>query len=155
LTLEAGGVSATARGHVSALVDLSSLGVDVEARGPDASVVGSWIGVAGLPPRPFEIRGRMRRQRDLSRLSLDDVRLRVGVNEIAVGGGVGPPPRCEGTELAVAASGRDLSELSALTRLVLPSRPFTLRGRLLRRPDGWALSGAEARIADTSLRADG
>ncbi|HZN55551.1 MAG TPA: AsmA family protein, partial [Candidatus Polarisedimenticolaceae bacterium] len=153
IAAEAGGMKASARGQVSALLDPARIGATLEIEGPDASVPGGWLGIAGLPPRPFEAGGTVRREG--SSVVLDGMRLRVGETSATIDGTVGPPPRCEGTSLAIRGAGKDLSQLSALTRLSLPAVPFGVTGRFLRRPDGLAIERAEVRAGATTVQADG
>jgi len=147
------GVTAKVRGHVGELLRFDAIGATVEASGPDASVVGRWTGVSGLPPGPFEVAGRVRR--DGPKVSFDGVKVRVGGTSLTVSGPLGPPPRCAGTDLAVAGKGRDLAQLSALTRVRLPSGPFTVRGRFLRREDALAIEDVDIRLGETHVRGGG
>ena len=153
LTAELDGVSAAARGRVGALLRPDPIDATVEAAGPDASKVGSWTRVEGIPPQPFEIAGRVRREG--SRVALNGVRARVGETSLEVRGVLGTPPRWVDTELSVAASGSDLSQLSALTRLQLPTGRFAIRGRFIRRADALAVEGVELRTHDAIIRAGG
>jgi len=148
-----GAVTAKAHGVVDALLSFDAFDGTVEAAGPDASVVGSWVDVRGLPPRPFDISGRVRRAD--GRLHLEGVRTRVGPTSLAVAGLLGAPPRFVGTDLAVRATGPDLSTLSKLTRLRLPARPFQVAGRFLRRADGLAIDAVELRVLEAVIRAGG
>ena len=148
-----GGVTASAHGTLNALLPPERIAAEVEAAGPDAAAVGSWTGVVGLPPRPFHIAGRLRGHG--RRLFFDNLKVRVGGTSLTVGGTLGELPRCVGTELNVAATGSDLSELSALTRLRLPKGAFTLGGRFLRRADGLAIEAVEAGVDGATIHAAG
>jgi len=148
-----GGVTASAQGTVSALLRPDRIDARVEASGPDAAVVGAWTRVVGLPRRPFDLAGRLKR--DGSRLSFDDLRIRAGGTSLTVSGTLGALPRCVGTDLAFAATGTDLSELSALTRLRLPPGTFRIGGRFLRRTDGLAIDGVELNTHDATIQASG
>jgi uncharacterized protein involved in outer membrane biogenesis len=148
-----GGVTAKARGKLESLPRPGRITAEVEAAGPDAAVVGSWTGVEGLPPRPFDVAGRLRREG--RRLFFDDLKVRVGGTSLDVTGTVGEPPRCVGTELLVAATGTDLSELSALTRLRLPRGAFKAGGRFLRRADGLAIEAVELGVDGARIHAAG
>jgi uncharacterized protein involved in outer membrane biogenesis len=148
-----GGVTASARGTLEGLPRPGRIAADVEAAGPDAAVVGSWTGVAGLPPRPFDLAGRLRREG--RRLFFDDLKVRVGGTSLEVKGTLGELPRCVGTDLKVAATGRDLSELSALTRLRLPRGAFKVDGRFLRRADALAIEAVEVGVHGASIHAAG
>ena len=148
-----GSVTASAHGTVKALLSPERITAEVEAEGLDAAVVGSWTGVVGLPPRPFHLAGRLRR--DGRRLLLDDLKARVGGTSLTVGGTLGELPRCVGMELNIAAMGSDLSELSALTRLRLPRGAFKLDGRFLRRPDGLAIEAVELGVDGSTIHAAG
>jgi len=148
-----GAVTAKAHGVVDARLSLDAFHLTVEAAGPDASVVGSWVGVQGLPPRPFDLSGQVRRAD--GRFHLEGVRIRVGPTSLALAGMLGAPPRFVGTDLAVRATGKDLSKLSKLTHLRLPPGPFEVKGRILRRADGLAIDAVELRFRDAVIRAGG
>lgn len=148
-----GGVTASARGSLKALLSPERFTAEIEAAGPDAAVVGSWTSVAALPQRPFDLAGRLRREG--RRLFLDDLKVRVGGTSLKVGGTLGELPRCVGTDLNVAATGSDLSELSALTRLRLPKGPFKVGGRFLRRADGLAITAVEVGVDGATIHAAG
>src|SRR5262249_59024529 len=81
--------------------------------------------------------------------------VRVGGTLINVNGTLAALPRWVGSDLEVAATGSNLGELSALTRLQLPSRPFDLRGRFLRRADGLAIDATVLRVAGATIQARG
>ena len=147
------GVAASAHGTVSALLRPDRVDARVQASGPDAAVVGSWTGVVGLPPRPFELAGGLRH--DGRRLSFDDLKVHAGGTSLTVSGTLGELPRCVGTDLEFAATGTDLSELSALTRLRLPPGAFRIGGRFLRRSDGLAIDGVELDTNGATIHASG
>ena len=153
LTAGLDGVSATARGRVGALLKPDPIDATVEVSGPEASKVGAWTRVKGIPPQPFTIAGRVRR--DGRRVELDGVKARVGGTALEVSGELGAPPRWVGTNLAVTARGPDLSQLSALSRLRIPATPFALSGRYLRRADALAVDGVELRVYGAPLRCGG
>ena len=148
-----GGVTASAHGTVSALLRPDRIDARVEASGPDAAVVGAWTRVVGLPRRPFDLAGSL--HRDGSRLSFDELRIHAGGTSLTVSGTLGELPRCVGTDLAFAATGTDLSELSALTRLRLPPGTFRIGGRFLRREDGLAIDGVELNTGGATIHAAG
>jgi hypothetical protein len=148
-----GGVTATVRGTVNAILTAERIDATIDAAGPDASQVGAWTGIVGLPPRPFDVAGRFRR--DGPRLSFEDLKVHVGGTSVTVGGKLGELPRCVGTDLTVAATGTDLSQLSALTRLDLPSGAFELRGRFLRRAEGLAIEGTTLTVRGAAIHAAG
>ena len=153
LTAGLAGVAATARGHVGALLKPEAIEARIEVSGPDARLPGKWTGVGNLPPRPFALSGRVRR--DGPRLWIDDAKVRVGGTSVAVKGALGEPPRCVGADLAVTASGTDLSELSALAHLRLPTGEFAARGRFLRRADALAVEDVEIRAGDVVVQGGG
>ncbi len=153
LSVDIGEISVSAQGRLSAILDPSRVGASIDIEGPDASVVGGWFNVTGLPKGAFSIHGRVRR--DSSGLTLDDVKARIGQTTLRVDGAIGPLPRCEGTRLAIAGSGADLAGLDSLTGLRLPAGAFTITGRFLRKPDGLAIEETEVRIGETAVRASG
>ncbi len=153
LTAENGGVTAGVRGRVGALLEPNAVDARVEMSGPDASVVGAWAKVEGVPKRPFEVAGHVRR--DGPRFSVDDVKARVGGTSLAASGTIGASPRWVGTDLAVTATGADLSELSALSRVRLPAGRFAVRGRFLRREDTLAVDDVEIGTQDATVRLSG
>ncbi len=148
-----GAVTAKVRGVLDARLSLDAFQATVEAAGPDASVVGAWAGLPYLPARPFDLSAQVRRAG--GRLHLEGAKARVGRTSLAAAGVLGEPPRLVGTDLTVQVAGRDLSELSNLTRLRLPPGPFEAAGRLLRRAQGLAIEAAELRFRDGVLRASG
>ena len=99
-----GGVTASARGTLKELLRPERFTAEVEAAGPNAAVVGTWTGVVGLPARPFDLAGRLRR--DGRRLFFDELKVRVGGTSLTVGGTLGELPRCVGTELTLRRRGR-------------------------------------------------
>jgi uncharacterized protein involved in outer membrane biogenesis len=148
-----GELTASVRGTVGDLLHPAKLGASVEVAGKDASRLGAWIGVPELPARPISVTGRVRR--DGASLALEEIAVHVGGTTLRLDGTLGPPPRCVGTSFAVSGSGADASELSPLTRLRLPARPFTIEGRFLRRADGLAIEKTTIKIAGTTIDADG
>lgn len=148
-----GDTRAAARGVVGALLAPGRIDARVEASGRDASEIGAWTKVRGLPPRPFELAGGVRLADKT--LTLDNVAMRVGPTSLTVSGAIGPPPRCVGTSLVVAGSGKDLAELSDLAGVRLPRGPFEVRGRFLRRADGLALGPTEVRFKEALVTVEG
>ena len=148
-----GGVTASARGTLKELLRPERFTAEVEAAGPNAALVGAWTGVVGVPARPFDLAGRVRR--DGRRLLFDELKVRVGGTSLTVAGTLGELPRCVGTELTITATGSDLSELSALTRLRLPKDAFSVSGRLLRKADGLGIAAVEASVSGMTIHATG
>lgn len=153
LTARLQDVEAKLTGRVDALLDLERAEATVDARGPDASVIGAWTKVTGLPARPFRVAGDVRWEE--RHLDLDRVAVSVGGIAARVSGPLGPFPRIIGTDLAVEAHGDDLASLSKLARVELPSGPFDLRGRFLRREDGLALGPTDVHVGGAAVTAEG
>jgi uncharacterized protein involved in outer membrane biogenesis len=153
--VDAGLASATAaaRGRFGSLLRPGTIDASVEASGPDASLVGTWVRVDGLPGKSFDLAGRVLLEG--RRLTLDDVRVRAGGTSIAVRGAVGLTRGAVGTDLAVDGSGSDLAELRALTRVLLPAGAFTVRGRFLRRADALAIEDVEVGVHGSIVRGGG
>jgi uncharacterized protein involved in outer membrane biogenesis len=148
-----GEIAATARGGLDSLLDPTRVEGTIEATGPDASVVGGWTGIAGLPTKRFRVAGNAGWKR--GRVLLDAVDVHAGDTRLLVDGAISTEGRSVGTDLAVDASGSDLRELSALCRVTLPAGPFTLRGRFLRRPDALALESTRLTSGATAIEASG
>jgi len=146
-------VEGTARGRVSSLLKPEDVEAEVTASGPDASIVGSWSGIAGVPRAPFSVTGAVRSGE--ARWKLSGVKVRVGGTTVAADGAIGTRSRGAGTDLVVAGSGRDLAALSGLTRLRLPEGPFTLHGRLLVGGDGLAIRDVALETAGARVHASG
>lgn len=146
-------VSATARGRFATLLRPGTIDATVHALGSDASVVGTWTRVAGLPQAPFDVTGRVLLAG--RRLDLDGVRVLAGGTSVVVRGTVGLVRGAAGTELSVEGGGHDLAELRALTRVMLPAGPFTVRGTFLRRADALAIDAVEVVVSGATVRAGG
>lgn len=146
-------VTAAARGRLGSLLRPGAIDAAVEASGPDASLVGTWVRVDGLPGKSFDVAGRVLLEG--RRLTLDGVRVRAGGTSIVVRGAVGLAPGAVGTELAVEGGGSDLAELRALSRVMLPAGAFTVRGKFLRRADALAIEDVEVAVSDAVVRGGG
>jgi uncharacterized protein involved in outer membrane biogenesis len=147
------GVSGKLRGALPRPAGEGALRVAAEIDGPDASVVGGWLGVNGIPRRPFALSAQVRRE--AGRLLLDEVSARLDRDTVVVAGVLGAPPRFEGTDVAIRMRGPDLSRVAPRRRLRVPQGPFALSGQLRRGPDGLVLRGAELRVRGATLRLDG
>jgi len=147
-----GAVAAKAQGVLEHL-SLDAFRLDVEATGPDASLVGSWFDVEGIPPQAFVVSGQVRLKE--GRFYLERIRTRVGPTSLVVTGVLGKPPSLIGTELSVRATGPDLSHLSKLTTLPLPTGRFEVVGRFLRRANDLAIDAVELQFRQTVIHAGG
>src|SRR5262249_20797445 len=148
-TATLGSVSAKVRGVLA----IQSFRLAVDAQGTDASLIGSWISVSGIPPEPFSVSGYVGHQD--GRLSLEHVKTRVGAISAIVSGALGVPPDFVGTDLNVQGSGPDLTKLSRLTTLPLPTGAFRVAGRFLRRADGLGIEAVDLKFGRTVVRAGG
>ena len=153
VTATVGTVTAKVQGELGAGSSLGAFRFDVEATGTDASVVGSWINVQGIPAQPFALSGQVRRKE--GRLHLERIRTRVGPISLAVAGLLGMPPDFIGTDLTVRGTGPDLSDLSKLTTVPLPTGRFEVTGRFLRRADGLGIDAVELQFRRTVVHAAG
>jgi uncharacterized protein involved in outer membrane biogenesis len=149
-TATLGSVSAKVRG---VLLAIESFRLAIDAQGTDASAIGSWISVGGIPPEPFSVSGYVGYQD--GRLSLEQVKTRVGAISVIVSGALGMPPDFVGTDLNVQGSGPDLTKLSKLTTLPLPTGAFQMVGRFLRRADGLGIEAVDLKFGRTAVRAGG
>ena len=119
-------------------LDFSNSGINgelgISASGPDFSVLGPFVSVAGLPVEAFRIDGRIRR--DGTTWRADDVEAVIGNNRITADGSVttGSP---DVTEIILHAEGPDISIVQDFTKLQgIPSRPYDVTARVQSHPLG-------------------
>lgn len=117
----------------------------VRATGGDLAELSS-ITRLRLPPGPFEVAGRFRREE--GGLGIDDAELHTGGARVRASGALGEPARALGLDLTVDATGPDSGPLARLAGIALPPGPFALSGRVARDGPGLALDAVEARIDD-------
>ncbi|MCP3977980.1 MAG: AsmA family protein [bacterium] len=119
-----------------------------EARGEDASVLAT-IGTY-LPQSAFRVHGRVERDRFGARFH--DVVLAFGDDLIEIDGTLGEPPRLEGTNLDLRASGSDLSLVSGIVDLPpLPAEPFELSAHFEGSPQQFSMRDFHARLGRSDL----
>jgi uncharacterized protein involved in outer membrane biogenesis len=127
--------------------------LEIHARGPDLSAFRDLAGV-DLPPEPFEVRGRLGDAG--TAIALEAFRGQLGANRFGVDGSLDLSPRLVGTDLRVRAEGPSLAALGVTTGVEhLPPEPFSVKGGVRVLSKGYRIRGAEARVGEVTLRADG
>ncbi|MEJ2256616.1 MAG: AsmA family protein [Woeseiaceae bacterium] len=105
--------------------DLRTLGdaeMAIEAAGPDLDRVAGVFGIEGLPGAAFKINGEARKSNN--EVDVDSLTLTVGGSKIELQGRIPRFPGIVDTELAITASGDDISLFGDL-----PSWPYTASAR--------------------------
>jgi uncharacterized protein involved in outer membrane biogenesis len=125
----------------------------IEAEGPDFSVLGPFIDVAGLPKQSFDVLGNLHKQGNAIRVQGLDAR--VGSNRIRADGSL-TVGRREDSEISLRAEGPDISVLQDFTELKgLPPSSFAVTARIKSHPTGIAIQEAVGVFGDHRVQADG
>jgi uncharacterized protein involved in outer membrane biogenesis len=112
--------------------------------GDDLSILQAMTGIEGLPPKPFDVAARVRR--DPLGVRLVGAEGSVGDNRLAVDGVIATGEDFVGTDIDVHASGPDLGGLPVLGDVeYLPVGPFSAGGRLRVTRQGLRLDDLSAR----------
>ncbi len=128
----------------------------IEGEGPDASLLAAFLGVA-LPVSPFRFQGRV--ERPDGGFRFHDLHVQLGDCSATANGTLGEPPRLDGTDLELQASGPSLALIEELAGVDgLPDLPFELRGRFIGSPRRFRSDRLSARLgasdATGSVRLD-
>ena len=139
-------------GTIGKLPALVGTDVTVTASGDDLSELSSVV-KARLPRGAYQVRGRL--VRNDAAVELHDVRLTLGKSELSADGTVTVPPRFAGSDLAIKASGPDLSAFSSLAGVNFPPRSFEIEGGLKAGEERFEFESVRARLGETALRLSG
>ena len=130
--LALGDATASCQGRLGRPPGLHGSDLAIEGDGPDASLLSAFLGVA-LPVAPFRFQGRV--ERPDSGLRFHDLQVQLGDCRATADGTLGEPPRLDGTDLELQASGASLVLVEELAGVDgLPDLPFELRGRFIGNP---------------------
>jgi uncharacterized protein involved in outer membrane biogenesis len=122
-----GGATGALDGRIGWPPDFRGTDLSLTADGPSAALLATLTGAA-VPAAPFNVGGRFGRIDTGFRF--DSVRIQLGEYQVLMTGTLGEPPRFEGTELELDASGPSLSLVADLAGLRgLPDLPFEVEGR--------------------------
>ncbi|MEE4172669.1 MAG: AsmA-like C-terminal region-containing protein [Xanthomonadales bacterium] len=114
-----------AEGEASGLRDLSRVGLNVNARGPDLGNVLRLFRLDDFQEEPFEVRGRV--LRDGSDLKLQEIHMDIGSTRFDLDGTLGDFPHLQDAQVALEVRGDDIESFRGL--LGLPGAadgPFSL-----------------------------
>ena len=130
--LALGDATASCQGRLGRPPDLHGSDLAIEGGGPDASLLAGFLGVT-LPVLPFRFQGRVERPDGAFRFH--DLHVQLGDCSASANGTLGEPPRLDGTDLELQASGASLALIVELAGVDgLPDLPFELRGRFIGNP---------------------
>ncbi len=147
--LALGAATATANGVVGTAADLSGTNLELRAEGPDLAPIATIFDLE-LPNDPFSIDGRVRKA--AADIHFDDLRFQFGELRAELDGALGLPPKLVGTDLAMSASGPDLSVLRGLTGIGrLPPLPFEVSGRFAGDPSRFTTDDLSVRIGSSDV----
>jgi len=148
-----GATEFTASGTVGPAPEYAGTDLVVSVDGPDLSVFEGLAGVE-LPAKPFRVDAHG--VHAPTGIALDSTTARLGEQTLRLDGSVALGPGWVGSDLRVHFEGPDLAELGRLADLRdFPAKPFDAGGRIRVLADGFELEGAEARIGEIDLAADG
>jgi hypothetical protein len=137
-------------GMVGPFPDLHGTDLTLDARGPDASIIGTHAGIS-LPAEPFVVNGGVERHVSGSRFS--DLHVEIGELQGDLDGTLGEWPRFIGTELDFKAEGASLLPLAGLFEpQTLPDDAFRISGHFSGNPERFSLQGLDARLGESDLR---
>jgi uncharacterized protein involved in outer membrane biogenesis len=141
--------AARVSGRLGNLPDGHGTDLSIEVRGADASRLEAMAGVA-LPASPFSLRGRV--ERDPSGARFHEIVAELGDYRAEIDGALGEPPKLEGTNLDLRASGPDLSLLSDLIDLPpFPDEPFEVSAHFDGSPTHFTMHGFSLRVGRSDL----
>ena len=130
--LALGDATASCQGRLGRPPGLHGSDLAIEGDGPDASLLSAFLGVA-LPVAPFRFQGRV--ERPDGGLTFHDLQLQLGDCRATANGTLGEPPRLDGTDLDLQASGPSTLLVQELAGIEgLPDLPFELRGQFIGSP---------------------
>jgi uncharacterized protein involved in outer membrane biogenesis len=141
-------------GSSPTLTKVDGVDVRVHVEGPDLAEILALAGLEDLPNDPFEVDGRIRVSG--KRYALTDVSGSVGDLDVKLDGTIATIDGFVGTDVVLAASGRDLSRLGRYAEYdTLPADPYRVEGHLRVESEGYRLDAVEAEVGDISAKVAG
>jgi uncharacterized protein involved in outer membrane biogenesis len=141
------------RGTVERLKKLEGVDLTLDASGPSLAAVGPLAGMDNLPEAPFGVDGRL-----LSSgfpCTFENVAIRLGDDTLSLDGTLGAPPEWLDTGFTFEASGPNVATLGALAGVDLPSKSYSVAGRIVRLQKSIGIENVEVRIGKSELHAHG
>jgi len=142
----------TVDGTVGKLPELVGTDVNVTAAGDDLSELSTVVGTR-LPGGRYQVQGRL--VRDEAGVELHDVRARLGETDLRADGKIAGPPRFEGSDLSMRASGPDLSVFTAFVGVELPEQPFSVEGTVVGGADRFEFDSVRATLGENHASLEG
>ncbi len=126
----------------------------VRLRGPDLSEIGRLAGIPDLPARAYSAEGGV--SAGANAVSLDGMRLGIGDLSLSIDGRLATGPDLVGTDVALEASGADVSWIAALAgETGIPAWPYRVRGGLRVVEEGYELSSLSIALGEIEAEIDG
>ncbi len=149
-----GEIDVFASGNMDHLLGSRTLQIDFNIGGPDAKHVAELFGIQDAPTEPFRITGDL--DRDLRKLTFENVRVQVGPDWFEIGGSLDFVNRIPNGDMRLSASGPDFSLAGPFLGVSgLPAEPFEISGNLQKEGGFWNVSDAKARVGENRITAHG
>jgi hypothetical protein len=125
----------------------------IDAKGPNFSVVGPFVGVSGLPQEPFTVFGHV--QKDQSVWLAEDVDVAVGENRLTVNGQI-ETGSSGTTEIDIDARGPNIAFIQDFTDLQgIPARPYEISATVRPDPLGIQVDDGVGVFGENRIEVDG
>jgi hypothetical protein len=146
----------TLTGTIGEELDLVGTRATVAGRGDDIRAVAAALSVPILVAGPFKYEGDIELGQNVVLLP-GEVMFTFDTNELVATGTVGFEPLGSDTDLRVRIKGNDLAQVGLMAGVTegAPSVGFEASGRFQAPPEGFRISGLQARIGTAKLAADG
>lgn len=132
----------------------ASAEITLRATGPDISFVGALTALEGVPPRPYDVRARLKS--DPRGVDFEDTEARFGDNVVRIDGVLTTRAGFDGSELTVSVEGPELHDIRLLTGIPhLPAGAFTASGDLRIEPDFLYVDRFDVTVAELDGTANG
>ena len=142
---------------LKALNTIEGLKLDIEASGPDLSVIGAVLGIKGLPGDAYTLAGQI--EESGGALSFREVVLRSGTDFARIDGVMPNFPRLDGASLTAGIKGPDFSQFRELLRLpggpAELAAPFEITGEIQQTEQGNEIVAASAKIGEIQAAISG
>jgi uncharacterized protein involved in outer membrane biogenesis len=141
------------RGHADRLIDPGKTDLDIRASGTNLNAAGALFGQDGWPTGEFEASAGL--SSDGARVTLEQVRARVGEHRASVEGVIRTSADIVDRELRFEIEGPDLSAFSAAAGAELARRPYRLTGHFRRDAEDIVVESLVGRVGDVDVHATG